>query len=271
MTTSYIPITYWQLALASALILINIGLSFVLQLGLAKQLGIAAFRMTAQLLLVGYVLKWVFTLQQPGLVLLVALLMSLIAGQAATDRVNRRFVNIYGSCFLSILISSIFATGLTVEGIIQVHPWYNPQYVIPMLGMVLGNALTGTSLALERFTDDLINRREQVESLLALGATRWEATQGLIQVAIRTGMTPTINQMMVMGIVSLPGMMTGQILAGALPTDAVRYQIVILFTIAAGTALSTMSIVLIAFRVLLNAQHQLQVEQLQLRQKAPSN
>lgn len=270
MTTSYIPITYWQLSLAAALILINIGLSVVLQLGLARQLWIAALRMTAQLLLVGYILKWVFTLQQPWLILLVGLLMSLIAGQAAIDRVQRRFAHIYWSCFLSILISSLLTTGITVEGIINIHPWYNPQYVIPMLGMVLGNALTATSLALDRFTEDLISRREQVESLLSLGATRWEASQNLIQTAVRTGMTPIISQMMVMGTVSLPGMMTGQILAGALPTDAVRYQIVIIFTIAAGTALSTISIVLIAFRIVLNSQHQLQVEQLQSTSKSLS-
>jgi putative ABC transport system permease protein len=105
------------------------------------------------------------------------------------------------------------------------------------LRMILGNALTGISLALDRLTEDLTVRRDQIESLLALGATRWEAAQQSIQEAVRTGMIPTINQMMVMGTVSLPGMMTGQIIAGANPTDAVRYQIVLIFAIAAGTGL----------------------------------
>ncbi|MBD2311476.1 ABC transporter permease [Desertifilum sp. FACHB-1129] len=105
-------------------------------------------------------------------------------------------------------------------------------------------------------------RREQIESLLALGVTRWEAAHNIVTEALRTGMIPTINSMMVMGIVSLPGMMTGQILAGATPTDAVRYQIVILFAIAAGTALTTISIILLAFFSLFSPNHQLRLDRL---------
>jgi putative ABC transport system permease protein len=131
-----------------------------------------------------------------------------------------------------------------------------------MLGMVLGNALTSTSLALDRFMEDLVNRQNQIESLLALGATRWEAAHETIKEALRTGMIPIINSMMVMGIVGLPGMMTGQILAGATPTDAVRYQIVIIFAIASGTALGTIGVILLAFRVLFNQQHQLRLDRL---------
>ncbi|NEP59834.1 MAG: ABC transporter permease, partial [Symploca sp. SIO2G7] len=129
-------------------------------------------------------------------------------------------------------------------------------------GMVLGNAITGTSLALDRFLNDLTTNRGQVEALLALGATRWEAAHTTVTEALRTGMIPTINSMMVMGLVSLPGMMTGQILAGALPTNAVRYQIVIIFTIAAGTALASLGIILLAFRALFSQQHQLRLERL---------
>lgn len=154
-------------------------------------------------------------------------------------------------------------TGLLVEGIIRVDPWYDPQYVIPLLGMVLGNALTGTSLALDRFMEDVVGKRSQIESLLALGATRWEAAHETIKEALRTGMIPTINSMMVLGVVSLPGMMTGQMLAGVEPTNAVRYQIVIYFTIAAGTALANLGIVLLAFRVLFSDNHQLRLDCLQ--------
>jgi putative ABC transport system permease protein len=128
--------------------------------------------------------------------------------------------------------------------------------------MVLGNALTGVSLALDRFTEDLASRRDQIEAFLALGATRWEAAYKPIQEALRTGMIPTINSMLVMGLVSLPGMMTGQILAGASPIDAVRYQIVIIFMIASGTALGTICVVLLTFRVLFNQEHQLRLERL---------
>jgi putative ABC transport system permease protein len=153
-------------------------------------------------------------------------------------------------------------TNLTTLGIIQVQPWYDPQYFIPLLGMVLGNTLTGISLGLDRFMESLVNQRQKIETLLALGATRWEATHEEIKAAIRTGMIPMINSMMVMGIVSLPGMMTGQILAGANPLDAVRYQIIIIFAIASATALGTLGVVLLAWQSLLNSSHQLCLDRL---------
>lgn len=265
MNTSYIPISNWQLVLAALLILINLILSILLQLRLEKQLAIAATRMTVQLLLIGYILKWIFALQSPWLVLTVTFGMTLLAGQSAISRTKRCYQGMFWNSLVSIFTSSALMIGVTVVGIIRVEPWYNPQYIIPMLGMVLGNSLTGASLALDRLTEDLTIRRDQIESLLALGATRWEAAHQSIQEALRTGMIPTINSMMVMGTVSLPGMMTGQIIAGASPTDAVRYQIVLIFVIAAGTGLTTIGIVLLGFRSLFNAQHQLRLDRLQPR------
>lgn len=263
MTTSYISINNWQLVLAAMLILINLILSFILQLQLEKQLWIASLRMTVQLLLIGYILKWIFSLQSAWLVLAVTLGMTILAGQSAIARTKRRYRGMFWNCFVSIFVSSALMIGVTVVGIIRVEPWYNPQYMIPMLGMILGNALTGASLALDRLTEDLTIRRDQIEALLALGATRWEAAHQSVQEALRTGMIPTINSMMVMGTVSLPGMMTGQIIAGASPTDAVRYQIVLIFAIAAGTGLATIGIVLLGFRSLFSAQHQLRLDRLQ--------
>jgi putative ABC transport system permease protein len=133
--------------------------------------------------------------------------------------------------------------------------------------MVLGNTLTGISLGLDRFMEGLVNQQSQIETLLTLGATRWEAAHGQVRDAIRVGMIPMINSMMVMGLVSLPGMMTGQILAGADPIDAVRYQIVIIFMIASSTALGTFGIVLLAFNALLNPSHQLRLDRLRPAKK----
>jgi putative ABC transport system permease protein len=265
MTNAYIPIDNGQLGLAALLILINLGLSMGLQLQLEKQLWIASVRMTVQLLLIGYLLKWIFTLQSPWLVLTVTVIMALMAGQSAIARTKRRYRGMFWNSFVSIFASSALILGITTVGIIRVDPWYNPQYLIPIAGMVLGNSLTGASLGLERLTEDLTVRRDQIEALLALGATRWEAAHQSIQEALRTGMIPTINSMMVMGIVSLPGMMTGQIIAGASPTDAVRYQIVVIFAIAAGTGLTTIGIVLLGFRALFSQQHQLQLDRLQAK------
>ncbi|MBW4506966.1 MAG: ABC transporter permease [Scytonematopsis contorta HA4267-MV1] len=105
-------------------------------------------------------------------------------------------------------------------------------------------------------------QRHQIETLLSLGATRWEAAHKPLRDALQTGMLPTINSMMVLGLVSLPGMMTGQIIAGANPIDAVRYQIVIYFMLAAGTALSTLFVVLLAFNAMFCSSHQLHLERL---------
>jgi putative ABC transport system permease protein len=137
----------------------------------------------------------------------------------------------------------------------RIHPWYEPQYAIPILGMILGNTLTGVSLAIERMTEELTARRDRVEMALALGATRWEAARGPARQAARAGMIPTLNQMAVVGVVSLPGMMTGQVLAGQSPLQAVRYQIVIMFLIAAASALGTVGAVLLTYRRLFSADH----------------
>jgi len=258
----YIAIGYGQLALSALLILVNLGLSVGLRLGLERSLAIASLRMVIQLLLIGFVLEWLFTQENPILIIAISLVMASVAGVAAVNRTRRRFPGIYWNSLLSVLVSASLVTGLSVGGIIQVQPWLDPQYLIPLLGMVLGNTLTGISLGLDRFMEGITSQRDQIETLLSLGATRWEAAHTQVKEAIRTGMIPTINSMMVMGLVSLPGMMTGQILAGATPIDAVRYQIVIVFMIASGAALGTFGVVLLAFRRLLSPDHQLRLDYL---------
>lgn len=259
MSDNYISLDYFQLGGAVALILINIILSVWLRLGLEKSLFIASLRMVIQLLLIGYVLEWLFNLSNPWLVISIALIMATIAGISAVNRTSRRFPSIYWRSLISVLISSFLITNLSVAGIIRVEPWYDPQYLIPLLGMILGNTLTGISLGLDKFMDNLVKNRHQVETLLSLGATRWEATHQEITSAISTGMIPIINSMIVMGLVSLPGMMTGQILAGASPLNAVRYQVVITFAIASGSALGTLMVVLLAWIALTTPNHQLKI------------
>lgn len=267
MTTSYVAIGYWQLALATLLIAINIGLSAGLKLGLGRSLLIASIRTVVQLLLVGFVLEWLFTQANAAVILLVSLGMAAMAAIAAVNRTSRRFAGAYWHSLLSVLGSASIVTGLVIGGVIQIQPWYDPQYLIPLLGMLLGNTLNGISLGLDRFVEGLVGQRDRIETLLALGATRWEAAHQQVEDAIRVGTIPIVNSMMVVGLVSLPGMMTGQILAGASPVDAVRYQIVIMFAIAAGTALGTVGMVLLAFRRLLSADHQLCLERLQTRKR----
>jgi putative ABC transport system permease protein len=256
MNKPYLELSYFQVGLAALLILINGALSVLLRLGLERRLFLAAACTVVQLLLIGLVLDWVFRVDRWYVVLAVMLAMTLIAGVAATQRTHVRYPGIWARSIASIWVSSWLIAALALTVIVRVRPWYAPQYAIPLLGMILGNTLNGVSLGLDRLGGELAARRYQVEALLALGATRWEAARPLIQQAVKTGLIPTINAMMVVGIVSLPGMMTGQILAGADPVEAVKYQIVIMFLIASAAALGTVSVVLLSYRRLFNDEHQ---------------
>jgi putative ABC transport system permease protein len=128
--------------------------------------------------------------------------------------------------------------------------------------MVLGNQLTGISLCTDRMLAILIERRHEIEMELACGATRWEAAREALRESIRTGMIPIINSMMVTGLVFLPGMMTGQILAGIDPVVAVRYQIMVMFMFAAANSLGCIIMVLLVYRRMFNARHQLESDRI---------
>jgi putative ABC transport system permease protein len=256
METPYVQLSYFQVALAALLILINGAISVFLKLGLERRLLLAAGATVAQLLLVGLVLDWVFRLNRWELVLSLMAAMTLIAGTAAVRRTHLRYPGIWLTSVVSVWASSWAMGSLALFVLVGVRPWYAPQYAIPLLGMILGNTLNGISLGLDRLGGELAAHRPQVEALLTLGATRWEAARRPIQEAVRTGLIPILNAMMVVGIVSLPGMMTGQILAGASPLEAVKYQIVIMFLIASGTALGTVSVVLLSYHRLFNSRHQ---------------
>jgi putative ABC transport system permease protein len=256
MGQSYLELSYDRVSLAALLILINGAISALLGLGLGRRLLLAAVCTVVQLLIIGVVLEWVFRIDRWYVVVGLMLIMTVIAGTAAIGRVSFRYRGIWVSSIISVWASSWCMASLALFVIVPVRPWYTPQYAVPLLGMILGNTLNGISLGLDRLGGELSSKRAQVETLLALGATRWEAARGPVQQAVRTAMIPLINSMMVVGIVSLPGMMTGQILAGASPLGAVKYQIVIMFLIASGTALGAVSVVLLSYRRLFSAHHQ---------------
>lgn len=264
----YVELTYWQVALASFLIIANGAISVFLRLRMERTLLVASIRTVVQLLLVGLVLEWVFRLDRWYVVMALACLMTLIAGLTAASRNERRYPGIWLNTIISVWASAWIVTSFALFVVMQgIDKWYQPQYAIPLLGMVLGNTLNGISVGLNTFTESLATRRDQVESLLALGATRWEAVRSPIQHAVRTGMIPIINSMMVVGIVSLPGMMTGQLVSGMAPIQAVKYQIVIMFLIASATALGTVGVVTLSFLRLFNHDHQFLCQQI----AAPDN
>ena len=259
----YLELTYVDVGLATLLIFINGAISIALGLGLGRSLLLASVRTILQLLLIGLVLDSVFALNEWYAVVGLFLVMTVVAGIAAVGRTKRRYRWIYLDSIVAVWSSSWIVVAYALLAIMRDdHPWYGPQYAIPLAGMILGNSLNGISLGLGRLGEQLAANRGRVEALLALGATRWEAARSSVREAVHTGMIPIINSMMVVGIVSLPGMMTGQILSGVEPGQAVRYQIVIMFLIAAATAMGTVAAVLLGYRRLFSADHQFSHEML---------
>ncbi len=252
-----VALSPWQLVLAAGLVLIAGGISLALGLGLEKRLALASVRTVVQLLIIGFILRWVFGFEHLLPILGVVLVMTVIAGRAAVQRSGRTFPGATWRAVLTLILSAWLTAVLVTGAIIQVDPWYKAQYLIPLLGMILGNALTGISLCLDQLLQTLVDKRDAVEMELAHGATRWEAARGPLTDAVRRGMIPIINSMMVVGLVSLPGMMTGQILAGEDPLKAVEYQIVVMFMIAAATSLGCILAAMLVYHRLFNARHQL--------------
>lgn len=252
-----ISIGWLEVGIAAGLIGINAILSWRLRLGLAKRIAISSIRMTVQLAILGLVLKQIFSLSSAAPVFALAAVMTLIAGIASVRRIDHRFDSIYPSALFAVWASTWLVTAVAVLLIVRPQPWYSPQVVIPLLGMVLGNSLTGISLGLDRFLSELRIRRDEVELVLTLGGSRWEACRDVFASATRTAMIPILNTMSVAGIVSLPGMMTGQLLAGASPIQAVQYQIMIMFVIAAAIAVGVMLALTAAFLRITTTMHQI--------------
>lgn len=262
-----ISLSFIDLSMAAAAVVALAACAQAMRLGIAGSLLIAAVRTTAQLLLVGLILEAVFARQALVWVALMALVMLLLAGREAAARQSRGFKGGYGfaagtiSMFLSSFVTAILALVL----VIRVQPWYTPQYAIPLLGMLLGNTMTGIALAMDRLTQNAWRDAAAIEAQLALGATATQAIGAIRRDAMRAGMIPMLNAMAAAGIISLPGMMTGQILAGSPPWEAVKYQILVMFLIATGTGFGTLAAVALGARRLFDSRHRLRLERLRER------
>ena len=224
----------------------------------------ATVRMVVQLLAVGLLLQILFDQVSLWLTLLVALVMALFAGGEILARQERRLTGWwgYGIGSATMLLAGMVVTLLALSGPLRSEPWYDPRYAIPLFGMILGNAMTGISLGLDSLTTLARRERAGIEAQLILGATRWKALRPIAQQALRTGFTPMLNSMAGAGVVFLPGMMTGQILAGVAPEQAVRYQILVLFLIAGATGLGVLTAVMASVWRLTDQRHRLRLDRL---------
>lgn len=261
--TGYVPLSYSDLVVAAALVALNGAISFAYKLKLEKSLAIACVRMIVQLTAIALVLKFIFTQSSPLWTVLFAIMMAVGAGAEIIMRQERPFrswaAKLLGSspAFLAGLMTTFLALA-----VIQPSPWYAPRFLLPILGMLAGNALSGVSLVLDAMTAGAARERATIEARLALGATRYEAFEHLLRRALKTGLMPILNSMAAAGIVSLPGMMTGQILAGIDPVEAAKYQILIMFLIAGSTAIAVFCGGLAAVHLITDERHRLRLERL---------
>lgn len=236
------------LASASALVLVAVAISMWQRLGLARGFIVGAVRALVQLFAVGYVLVYLFLHPRWWLVLLALIVMLVAATGTATRRRDktdawsrRRLWIISGS---AMLLSAGLTLAYVTQLVVHVRPWYDPRYLIPLFGMIVGNAMNGAALAAERLASEMESRRGEVEAYLALGGTPARAAEEPVRRALVASLIPSVNGLMVVGLVQLPGMMTGQILAGQSPLLAVRYQIVVAFMLAGATAMTSAIVVL---------------------------
>ncbi|KJS16676.1 MAG: permease of an ABC transporter [Peptococcaceae bacterium BRH_c4b] len=265
MNQGIIPISNFQLALSVLLVLITGGISSFLRLGLLKPLIWGTVRTFVQLTLVGYALTYIFTINSLWLVIALVTMMCYVASRTAVKRTPN--VPDYPALLsFAALLASTFLVGSIVTGlIIAPDPWYSARIVIPIFGMILGNSMNAVAISLDRLYSEARSRAAEIEALLTFGATPWEAIQTSAREAIRAGMMPTINSLMVVGLVSLPGMMTGQILGGADPRESVRYQIVVMLMIGAAVGIGSLILVLLSYKRLFNSDGALQPFVLQSR------
>jgi len=239
----------WPQLLLATVFVVFVGIvSIRLSLGIEKDLAIATVRTYLQLIALGLVLRWVFGISSPWLVIGILGVMVLMAAQIIVKRSPDAPGHIFTSSVVAMGLTGFIVTFAVTGLIVQVDPWYEPRYVIPLAGMVLGNSMTGIALALERVFSDMDSREGEILALTALGATPWEAAHASIRDAMRAGLIPTINSMAAAGIVFIPGMMAGQILAGADPVTATGYQIVVMLMVAAATALGSVVAVMLTYR-----------------------
>jgi putative ABC transport system permease protein len=219
-----------------------------MQLGVTRDLAIGAARTYVQLLLLGLVLGWAFQADRWYWVVGILGIMTVAAARIILKRAPDAPSGLFLAAVTSMAVTGITVTFAVTGLVIGADPWYSPRYVIPIAGMVLGNSMTGIALSLERVFSDLDARADEVLAMTALGATPWEAAHPSIRTALRAGLIPAINSMAAAGIVFIPGMMTGQILAGADPLEATKYQIVVMLMVAAAEVIGAVIAVLMSYK-----------------------
>ncbi len=248
MSDGIVNIGYPELFAAALLMLVAGAVSWKLELGQTRNIIVSSVRAFIQLLAMGFILIYIFRYQTWWLVLLVVMIMLLAATQISVGRVKNQIPGLWLNVFISMFVSSVAISLIVIEGIIHADPWYNARQFIPISGMVIGNTLTAAAVAIDRLFADMDSRSNEMFSMIALGATPKEAAYPSIKAAVGAGMTPVLASLSAAGIVRIPGMMSGQILAGADPIIAAKYQIVVLLMFSAATTIATVMMCFLTYK-----------------------
>ena len=231
-----------QILFASILMLLAIGIAAWNRVGAERDLTIGGVRAAVQLIAVGYVLHLVFELNTLWAQLLVLLVMTVIASWTARGRA-KEVRRVFRLAFIGITAGTIVSIGvLLATGVIEPVP----RFLIPLGGMVIGNTMTATALVLERFHSELVSNRKKVEFALSMGFPSVEASRDYLRKAVRAAMTPIMNTLKIVGIIQLPGAMTGMLMAGATPIEAARYQLIVMYMIASAVSVSAVTAIVLA-------------------------
>jgi putative ABC transport system permease protein len=231
------------LALAALLMLTVMFAAAWVGVGMWRDGLIATARTTIQLLGIGFLLNWIFEVETFWAVLAVLMTMTFVAGWTGSRRVERALKGT-GPALTVVLMMVLSVTLLYVTQVVIGVDGIDPRYVIPLGGMILGNAMTSGSLAAQRFHESLRDDRVRLEAALALGASPANACRDALTKAFRAALTPMLNAMMIAGVVKLPGVMTGQMLGGSPPLEAAKYQIVVMFMLAFSDGLTALGVLL---------------------------
>jgi putative ABC transport system permease protein len=225
-----------QLIASTALIAIAIVIAEVRRLGIGWDLAKGALRSFLQLMAVGFVLKFIFDLEKVQYQILLLLVMTVIAAYTARGR-TKSVRGTFRIALISILTGTAATLGVMLAlGIID----SSPVYLIPLGGMIIGNSMNALSLGFERLGSDVKQRRGEIEASLCLGASPQKALEPLVKGSVRASLIPVMNIMKIVGVVQLPGAMTGMLLAGAAPLDAAKIQLVVIYMIAASVSITVL-------------------------------
>ena len=253
-----IKLEYYQLGFAYVFVLVLLFIVKSRGLSREKQIIIATIRMTLQLIVTGYALIYLFDNIHPLLTIVVVALMEIFAIFNIYKRANVSLSSKLKKIIAFSMVSgSLLSLTYFLFIVINVSPWYDPRYFIPIAGMLIGNSMTGISLGVNTLVEGFHSNKNIIETSLMLGATPKMATKKIVDNSFDSAILPTINSMVGMGIVFLPGMMTGQILSGTSPLLAIEYQIAIMLGILGSVSFTVISFVLLGYKSFFNDEDQL--------------